>query len=87
MFVGMYMLWETDNSKNNNAWIGEGEFKFYIDGDGDFPTCCGTGPEDYFCGSYNFEDLKNREYRPFCTPYTGMQTDRACGTVPGAAFL
>ncbi len=28
-------------------WYGEGEFKFYRDGDGDLPTICGTGLEDY----------------------------------------
>lgn len=28
-------------------WWGEGEFKFYRDGDTDFPTIAGTGAEDY----------------------------------------
>lgn len=28
-------------------WWGEGEAKFYLDGDTDFPTICGTGAEDY----------------------------------------
>jgi hypothetical protein len=28
-------------------WYGEGEFKFYRDGDGAHPTLCGTGLEDY----------------------------------------
>ncbi len=41
---------------NNNGWWGEGEIKFYIDGDKEFPTICGTGTEDYFCGCYNFEN-------------------------------
>ena len=41
---------------NNNGWWGEGEIKFYLDGDEEFPTICGTGTEDYFCGSYNFEN-------------------------------
>ncbi len=40
---------------NNCGWWGEGEIKFYLDGDGEFPTICGTGTEDYFCGSYNFD--------------------------------
>lgn len=30
-----------------NSWWGEGEVKIYLDGDGDFPTLCGTGTEDY----------------------------------------
>lgn len=54
------MAW-TQRSK---GWFGEGEIKFYIDGDKEFPTICGTGTEDYFCGSYGFP-------RPFSGPYTG----------------
>ena len=33
-------------------WWGEGEFKFYLDGDGEFPTICGTGSEDYACSAW-----------------------------------
>lgn len=33
-------------------WWGEGEMKFYMDGDTDFPTICGTGSEDYFCAAW-----------------------------------
>ena len=43
-----------------------------MDGDADFPTICGTGTEDYFCGSYNFENPMTREYQPFTTPYAGL---------------
>ncbi len=50
-YVGTYMAWQV----NNTGWWGEGEIKFYIDGDKEFPTICGTGTEDYFCGSYNFD--------------------------------
>jgi len=74
-FVGTYMCWGV----NNNGWWGEGEIKFYIDGDKEFPTICGTGTEDYFCGSYNFhvrDPLTNKGddkgYREFTTPYSGM---------------
>ena len=49
---GTYLAWGV----NNTGWWGEGEIKFYMDGDGEFPTICGTGTEDYFCGSYNFEN-------------------------------
>ena len=56
---------------NNNGWWGEGEIKFYLDGDQEFPTICGTGTEDYFCGSYNFEN-SNGKYTSFCTPYAGL---------------
>lgn len=71
-YVGTYLLWDTENSKNDFAWIGEGEIKFFIDGDRESPTICGTGLEDYFCGSYCFLD-KDIEFRQFCTPYSGMQ--------------
>lgn len=65
-YVGTYMAWGV----NNNGWWGEGEIKFYLDGDRDFPTICGTGTEDYFCGAYNFDN--EHRYERFATPYTGM---------------
>ncbi|MGC9395882.1 MAG: glycoside hydrolase family 172 protein [Anaerolineae bacterium] len=67
-YVGTYMAWGV----NNTGWWGEGEIKFYMDGDTTFPTICGTGTEDYFCGSYNFENRETREYQPFTTPYAGL---------------
>ena len=67
-YVGTYMCWGV----NNKGWWGEGEIKFYMDGDKEFPTICGTGTEDYFCGSYNFENPKTHEYQEFTTPYAGM---------------
>ena len=36
----------------------------------EFPTICGTGTEDYFCGSYNFD--VGGQYAEFTTPYAGM---------------
>ena len=36
-------------------WWGEGEIKFYMDGDHDFPTICGTGSEDYVGLSYGMQ--------------------------------
>lgn len=65
-YVGTYMAWGV----NNMAWWGEGEIKFFIDGDDEYPTICGTGTEDYFCGSYNFET--GGQYQEFSTPYSGM---------------
>jgi hypothetical protein len=67
-YVGTYMAW----GSRNNGWWGEGEIKFYMDGDKEFPTIAGTGTEDYFCGSYNFENKEKREYEPFTSPYTGL---------------
>ena len=68
-YVGTYMAWGV----NNNGWWGEGEIKFYLDGDRDYPTICGTGTEDYFCGSYDFEDPRTHQnYLDFSTPYGGV---------------
>jgi len=67
-YVGTYMCWGV----HNTGWWGEGEIKFYIDGDKDFPTICGTGTEDYFCGSYGFENRAAKQYQEFTTPYAGM---------------
>ncbi len=65
-YVGTYMCW----GSNSSGWWGEGEIKFFIDGDKDFPTICGTGTEDYFCGSYCF--VVDNQYKEFSTPYSGM---------------
>jgi len=67
-YVGTYMAWGV----NNSGWWGEGEIKFYLDGDREFPTICGTGTEDYFCGSYNFENKETRQYEEYTTPYAGL---------------
>ncbi len=67
-YVGTYIAWGSHNS----GWWGEGEIKFFMDGDGEFPTICGTGTEDYFCGSYNFENRATRQYQEFTTPYSGL---------------
>ncbi len=67
-YVGTYMAWGV----HNNGWWGEGEIKFYMDGDKQFPTIAGTGTEDYFCGSYNFENQEKHQYETFTTPYTGL---------------
>jgi len=65
-YVGTYLFWGV----HNTGWWGEGEIKFFMDGDSTFPTICGTGTEDYFCGSYNFD--VNGRYQEFTTPYSGM---------------
>jgi hypothetical protein len=81
-YAGTYMAW----GLNNNGWWGEGEIKFYLDDDADpkhsdgkevagsggFPTICGTGTEDYFCGSYNFENKATKQYQEYTTAYAGV---------------
>lgn len=66
-FVGVYMAWGV----NNNLWWGEGEIKFYMDGDGEYPTICGTGTEDYFGGAWGFEKSPD-QYGEFSSPFSGM---------------
>ncbi len=74
-YVGTYMLWQT----NSRGWWGEGEIKFFMDGDREFPTIIGTGTEDYFCGSYGFA-VRNEEgkhvYQDYTTPYAGFAVVR-----------
>jgi len=74
-YVGTYIAYGV----HNNGWWGEGEIKFFMDDDSQYPTICGTGTEDYFCGSYDFDTRKKNEagveitdYTEFCSPYTGM---------------
>ena len=66
-YVGTYIAWGV----NNNNWWGEGEIKFYFDGDDEFPTICGTGTEDYFGGAWDFEQPKGH-YCEFSSPYCGL---------------
>jgi hypothetical protein len=74
-YVGTYMAY----GAHNNGWWGEGEIKFFIDGDTDYPTINGTGTEDYFCGAYDFDTRKKNDagveevnYTEFSNPYTGL---------------
>lgn len=66
-YVGTYIAWGV----NNSGWWGEGELKFYLDGDSEFPTICGTGTEDYFGGAFNF-DVPGTGYVAFTTPFLGL---------------
>jgi D-arabinan exo alpha-(1,3)/(1,5)-arabinofuranosidase (non-reducing end) len=70
-YVGTYLA----HGANSPGWWGEGEIKFFMDGDGEFPTICGTGEEDYFCGSYGYAERKvegKDVYTSFSSPYTGF---------------
>lgn len=51
-YVGTYLAWV----QRHPFWWGEGEIKFFIDGDKEYPTICGTGTEDYICGAWCFND-------------------------------
>jgi hypothetical protein len=76
LYVGTYIAW----SAFSNGWWGEGEVKFFLDGDSEFPSIIDGGTEDYFGGAWNFwiDGLE----KEFNTPYLGMplaQTDNRQG--------
>ena len=66
-YVGSYLAWGV----NSTGWWGEGEFKFFLDGDDEYPTICGTGTEDYFGGAWNF-DVPGHGYTTYSTPFLGL---------------
>ncbi len=59
-YVGTFVSW----IQHTEGWWGEGEVKFFIDDDGEDPTICGTGTEDYFGGAWCFGDT-------YSTPFLG----------------
>lgn len=72
-YVGTYLAWE----QLGNGWWGEGEIKFFMDGDREFPTICGTGTEDYVGGAWCFND------ETYSTAYLGYPLfRRQPGEVP-----
>ena len=60
-YVGTYLAW----TQLSDGWWGEGEIKFFMDGDDQYPTICGTGTEDYFGGAWGFGG------ETFSTPFLG----------------
>jgi len=71
-YVGTFLAW----TQLANGWWGEGEIKFFIDGDREYPTICGTGTEDYFGGAWCFGDT-------YSTPFLGYPFwRREVGEVP-----
>ena len=66
-YVGTYLAW----TQLSNGWWGEGEIKFFMDGDKEFPTICGTGTEDYFCGAWGFYGEDNKVEETFTTAFVG----------------
>jgi hypothetical protein len=72
-YVGTFIGWE----QLSNGWWGEGEVKFYIDGDEKHPTICTTGTEDYFGGAWNFGD------QTFSSPFLGYPLRKTeAGQIP-----
>lgn len=72
LYVGTYLMYNISES----GWWGEGEVKFFIDGDREQPTLCDNGTEDYFGGAWNFGSFMpgkpdSKEER-FESPFLGM---------------
>jgi hypothetical protein len=65
-YVGTHLAW----TQMSNGWWGEGEIKFFMDGDVDYPTICGTGTEDYFGGAWCFRE------GTYSTPFLGYPLHR-----------
>jgi hypothetical protein len=65
-YVGTFLAW----SQFSSGWWGEGEIKFFLDNDQEYPTICGTGTEDYFGGAWGFGG------ETYSTPFLGYPLSR-----------
>jgi hypothetical protein len=72
VYVGTYIAW----TAKTPGWWGEGEVKFYLDGDGEFPTMADNGTEDYFGGAWGFMDRAGENTVVFSTPFLGLPVAR-----------
>lgn len=72
-------------------WWGEGEVKFYLDGDDALPTLCSTGLEDYAGGAWGFQDELRSSPEPtvinFSAPYCGYPFYSAQDTTRASDFV
>ena len=68
-YVGTYLAW----TQMSNDWWGEGEIKFFMDGDVEYPTICGTGTEDYCGGAWGFGETYSTAFLgyPLCDVESG----------------
>ena len=67
VYVGTYMTMGV----RHPGWWGEGEVKFYMDGERS-PTIVGTGTEDYFGGAWNFAKQEGEGYDTYSGLYSGL---------------
>lgn len=70
-YVGTYLALTALESR----WWGEGEVKFYLDGDTDYPTVTSTGTEDYFGGAWSFATFDENHHmreQTYCAPFVGF---------------
>jgi hypothetical protein len=68
-YVGTSLAWTPASS----GWWGEGEVKFFLDGDTEFPTIAHNGTEDYFGGAWAFYgDAPPSKEVAFSSPFLGL---------------
>ena len=72
LYTGTYLAWTSFSS----GWWGEGEVKFYIDGDGEFPSLADNGTEDYFGGAWGFSGVGTDREQEFSSPFLGLPLAR-----------
>jgi hypothetical protein len=77
-YVGTHLSW----GALERFWWGEGEVKFYLDGDEEYPTICGTGAEDYVGGAWAFGDAETYNSPFLGYPQYDNAEDRREGGVP-----
>jgi len=76
-YVGTYLAW----TAHSQGWWGEGEVKFFLDGDDEYPTICDIGTEDYFGGAWGcHKSEKEPVEQVFNTPFVGMPLAHTGGT-------
>jgi len=69
LYVGTYLAWLAFSY----GWWGEGEVKFFMDGDTDLPTIADNGTEDYFGGAGGFaKDVRVGPEQVFNSLYCGL---------------
>jgi hypothetical protein len=68
-YVGTFLAY----TQLADGWFGEGEVKFFIDGDGKYPTINGTGTEDYFGASYGFPENYTTAYAGNTLNHSGKE--------------
>jgi len=67
-YVGTYMAWGV----NNTGW-GRGRDQVLHRRRHGVPDHLWHGTEDYFCGSYNFENKETKQYQEFSDAVSGCR--------------
>ncbi|MBA8992044.1 hypothetical protein FHW23_003331 [Curtobacterium pusillum] len=86
-YVGTYVAL----ASLSRFWWGEGEVKFFVDGDQELPSLCSTGLEDYAGGAWAFQDELRNDPEPipltFSAPYFGYPFCSSRDTTGASDFI